>query len=88
MQKSIRGTTLSSMHPSQDENTFIQELVAQFLSHDGYVETAQAFAQEVKKENAALKKGRALPLQDYHVEEDVDAIHRQSKCTSRRVASR
>ena len=88
MQKSIRGTTLSSIHPSQDENTFIQELVAQFLSHDGYVETAQAFAQEVKKENAALKKGRALPLQDYHVEEDVDAIHRQSKCTSRRVASR
>lgn len=88
VKKSIKGTKLSSIHPSHDENAFIQELVAQFLTHDGYVETAQAFAQEVKKESAALKSGRPPPLQDYHVEEDVDAVNRQSKSLSVRIHGR
>lgn len=62
-----------------DESALLQELVAQFLSHDGYVETARAFAQEVAAESAALQKGEDGPLKKYEVEEDVEAIHRQSK---------
>ncbi|KAL1958827.1 hypothetical protein VTO42DRAFT_3664 [Malbranchea cinnamomea] len=77
VQKAIKETQLSNIHPSYDENTFIQKLVSQFLTHDGYVETAQVFAQEVKKEAAALKNGRAPPLQDHNVEQDIDAINRQ-----------
>jgi hypothetical protein len=57
----------------------LQELVAQFLAHDGYVETAHAFAQEVATETAALQSGHGAPLKKYEVEEDHHAVHRNSK---------
>jgi hypothetical protein len=75
----IRATKISSIHPPHDENTFLQELVAQFLTHDGYVETAQAFALEVKQEAMALQNNKSTLLQDFDVEEDINAINRQSK---------
>jgi len=55
-----------------------KSLVAQYLSHDGYVETARAFAGEVRAEAIALN-GRPEPkLEGYlSVEEDHDAINRQ-----------
>ena len=56
----------------------MHELVAQFLAHDGYVETARAFAEEVASESAALH-GRGESLKKYEVEEDLEAINRQSK---------
>jgi len=54
----------------------VQELVAQFLAHDGYVETARAFAEEVAAESASLQSGREPPK--YEVEEDLEAVNRQS----------
>lgn len=57
----------------------MQELVAQFLAHDGYVDTARAFAQEVATETLALQNGRNEPLKKYEVEEDREAINRNSK---------
>ena len=56
----------------------LQELVAQFLAHDGYVETARAFAEEVATETAALQTGQREPLKKYEVEEDREAINRNS----------
>jgi hypothetical protein len=56
----------------------LQELVAQFLAHDGYVETARAFAEEVATETAALQSGQREPLKKYEVEEDREAINRNS----------
>lgn len=56
----------------------LQELVAQFLAHDGYVETARAFAEEVATETAALESGQREPLKKYEVEEDREAINRNS----------
>ena len=56
----------------------MHELVAQFLAHDGYVETARAFAEEVASESAALH-GRGESLKKYEVEEDLEAINRQSE---------
>lgn len=53
--------------------------MAQFLAHDGYVETAHAFAQEVATETAALQSGHGAPLKKYEVEEDHHAVHRNSK---------
>lgn len=79
IQKEINSTDTSGLHPQLGEDELIQELVAQFLAHDGYVETARAFAREVKEESRALKNGRATPLKDYDTEEDLDAINRQSK---------
>lgn len=57
----------------------MQELVAQFLAHDGYVETARAFAEGVATETAALQNGQQDPLKKYEVEEDREAINRNSK---------
>lgn len=74
----IALTSTANLQPPLDENTLLQELVAQFLAHDGYVETARAFAEEVAAESTALENGRPTSLQKYEVEEDVEAVNRQS----------
>jgi len=43
------------------------------------VETARAFAEEVATEAAALQNGHQEPLKKYEVEEDREAINRNSK---------
>ncbi|KAF9886410.1 hypothetical protein FE257_011442 [Aspergillus nanangensis] len=73
----IRATSTESLQPPLDESSLLQELVAQFLAHDGYVETARAFAEEVAAESAALKSGHQEPLKKYEVEEDIEAVNRQ-----------
>ncbi|KKA18566.1 Ran-binding protein (RanBPM) [Rasamsonia emersonii CBS 393.64] len=69
-------TSAANLQPPLDETALVQELVAQFLAHDGYVETARAFAEEVKQENSSLQNGRR-PLNQYEAEEDLDATNRQ-----------
>ncbi|PLB49597.1 hypothetical protein P170DRAFT_447237 [Aspergillus steynii IBT 23096] len=73
----IRAINTANLQPPLDESALLQELVAQFLAHDGYVETARAFAEEVATESAALENGRQEPLKKYEVEEDVEAVNRQ-----------
>ncbi|PYH42206.1 putative Ran-binding protein (RanBP10) [Aspergillus saccharolyticus JOP 1030-1] len=73
----IALTSTASLQPPLDENALLQELVAQFLAHDGYVDTARAFAEEVAGESRALENGRPSSLQKYEVEEDVEAVNRQ-----------
>ena len=54
--------------------------MAQYLSHDGYVETARAFAKEVRAEARALKGTPEPKLEGYlSMEEDHDAMDRQRK---------
>ena len=79
VQYEINATPTSNLQPPLDESTLLQELVAQFLAHDGYVETARAFAEEVATETMALQNGRNEPLKKYEVEEDHEAINRNSK---------
>lgn len=74
----ISTTSIANLHPPFNDDKLLQELVAQFLAHDGYVETARAFAEEVAAESAALN-GRGDPLKKYEVEEDLEAINRQSR---------
>ena len=76
----ISLTSTANLQPPLDETALIQELVAQFLAHDGYVETARAFAEEVRQESSGLQNGRSRPLSQYEAEEDVDATNRQSRC--------
>ncbi|CAG8309963.1 unnamed protein product [Penicillium salamii] len=76
IQYEINATPTTNLQPPLDESTLLQELVAQFLAHDGYVETARAFAGEVASETLALQNGRNEPLKKYEVEEDHEAINR------------
>jgi Ran-binding protein 9/10 len=79
--KEIESTSLSSMrlNPPMDESTLVQELVAHFLAHDGYVETAKAFAEEVRAQRKPLHSDNGSTSKDFEVEEDYDAMNRQSK---------
>ncbi|KAJ6121389.1 SPla/RYanodine receptor SPRY [Penicillium capsulatum] len=76
IQEEINNTSTASLQPPLDETVLLQELVAQFLAHDGYVETARAFAEEVTTETTALSNGQDEPLKKYEVEEDREAINR------------
>lgn len=73
----INATDVSKLHPNLDENALLKELVAQFLAHDGYVETAKAFAEEVQAEVGTLKSGSTDYFDNFDVEEDIDAVNRQ-----------
>ncbi|KAF2259807.1 Ran-binding protein-like protein [Lojkania enalia] len=59
-----------------DESILIHDLVGQYLAHDGYVETARAFAEEVIEEARALT-GNDGELGYIEAAEDLDAINRQ-----------
>jgi hypothetical protein len=51
--------------------------VLQFLQHDGYVETARAFAEELHAEKSALRLAGEEPVQGINVRDDEDAHNRQ-----------
>jgi hypothetical protein len=78
IQAEINATSTDTLQPPLNESALLQELVAQFLAHDGYVETARAFAEEVATETTALQNGQREPLKKYEVEEDREAINRNS----------
>ncbi|WEW59838.1 hypothetical protein PRK78_005319 [Emydomyces testavorans] len=77
IEKAIKATDVSVLQPPLNETALLQELVAQFLAHDGYVETARAFAEEVRDETKALQNSGATVPKDYAVEDDADAVNRQ-----------
>ena len=77
----INAANTGSIQPPLDESALLHELVAQFLAHDGYVETARAFAEEVATETGALRNGQAEPLKKSEVEEDLEAINRNRMST-------
>ncbi|KAI9643906.1 hypothetical protein NHQ30_007257 [Ciborinia camelliae] len=63
--------------PPLCETELIQSLVLQFLTHDGYVETARAFADEVHSEKKALNMDPDVVIPGFDIKEDEDAGHRQ-----------
>jgi Ran-binding protein 9/10 len=79
--KEINGASLSGLRlgSAMDESTLAQELVAHFLAHDGYVETAKAFTQEIRAQARPLQSDKGRALVEAEVEEDHDAINRQSR---------
>jgi hypothetical protein len=54
-------------------------LVAQFLAHDGYVETAKAFMEEIQKEKESLNNGVPVATPVPPQRDDTDAVYRQSE---------
>lgn len=75
----VDETSIAGIQPPLDDVTLLQELVAQFLSQDGYYETARAFADEVRQESGSLDD---RPVFQYQQEQDVDATNRQSTSLS------
>jgi Ran-binding protein 9/10 len=73
----ISKTSVASLANGRTETEIIHGLIAQYLAHDGYVDTARAFAQEVRAEQQALSNGKMDPAADREPEEDVNAINRQ-----------
>ena len=71
---------VSKIHTNLNKDDLCKALVAQYLSHDGYVETAKAFAGEVRSEATALHGCPDSKLENLlSVEEDHDAVNRQRK---------
>lgn len=53
--------------------------VLQFLQHDGYVETARAFAEEINAEKKALSLDPNATIEGINVKDDEHANKRQRK---------
>lgn len=79
VENEIMATKPTSLRPPSDEDTLIQELVAHFLAHDGYVETAKAFASERRAASVALRGTQDSSPGAIEAEDDLDAVNRQSE---------
>lgn len=83
LQKQIDQTSTAGLHPNMDETALVQAIVAQYLAHEGYVETAEAFAQELHAESNSLKLNRSDDVvgsgSQFQLEPDVH--HRQGAST-------
>ena len=78
--KDIHSANVRRLHASLNKEELSKALVAQYISHDGYNETAKAFAQELRSENDSLRGTSNSSLDPYlAANEDRDAAHRQSK---------
>ncbi len=54
-----------------------EQQVLQFLQHDGYVETARAFAEEVQVQKQALSLDPDAQVEGINITDDEDANNRQ-----------
>ncbi len=73
------SASIANLHSHLDENSFVKELVAQFFGHDGFVETAKAFTDELRAESRALELDTDESQPTLSMEEDLDATNRQRK---------
>lgn len=72
----INDADVSMLHEGDNENTLVQRLVGQYLAHEGYVETARAFARDVHEQQLSVMGGsQAFAALDS--EEDIHAVNRQ-----------
>jgi hypothetical protein len=62
-----------------EETDTIHKLIGQYLAHDGYVETARAFADETIEEARALANDDDADIPYGEAVEDLDALNRQSR---------
>lgn len=62
------------------ETDLIQTLVLEFLQHDGYVETARAFAEDMRKQKQALNLDPSANVEGINIKDEEDANNRQRAC--------
>ncbi|KAI1453529.1 SPRY domain-containing protein [Annulohypoxylon moriforme] len=74
----IKRTSIEKLvSPPMGETELIQQLVLQFLQHDGYVETARAFAEEIHTEKQNLQIDQRTPVPGINIRDDENARRRQ-----------
>ncbi|KUI74076.1 Ran-binding protein 10 [Cytospora mali] len=77
LEEQIAQADTSKLAPPLDETEVIQQLVLQFLQHDGYVDTARAFAKELQTEKQALCLDPNTEVPGIDIRDDQDANNRQ-----------
>ncbi|KAH7325955.1 concanavalin A-like lectin/glucanase domain-containing protein [Stachybotrys elegans] len=77
VQRKIDKTSPMSLAAGMGETELIQTLVLQFLQHDGYVETARAFAEDIKVQKQALALDPSMHIEGMSFKDDEDAHNRQ-----------
>ncbi|KFY27615.1 hypothetical protein V493_03394 [Pseudogymnoascus sp. VKM F-4281 (FW-2241)] len=77
IEEQVAATSTANLAPPLDETSLIQSLVLQYLAHDGYVETAKAFSDEVRSEKQALNIGNKEEVKGFEFHDDGDASQRQ-----------
>ncbi|KAK5992403.1 Ran-binding protein 9 [Cladobotryum mycophilum] len=77
VQEAIENADTSQLEPGMSETDLIQSLVLQFLQHDGYVETARAFAEDMKLQKEALSLDPEATVPGVSIKDDEDANNRQ-----------
>ena len=78
LQDQISRENSSTLDQRQDESVLLQDLVAQYLAHDGFIETAKAFGDEVQSASSLLRP-RTSSSRTLEYKEDLNAINRQRK---------
>ncbi|KAJ8122457.1 hypothetical protein ONZ43_g1356 [Nemania bipapillata] len=78
IKQAISRTSIERLvSPRMNETELVQQLVLQFLQHDGYVETAQEFAREIRGEQQALNSDPNVTVLGINIKDDEDARQRQ-----------
>jgi hypothetical protein len=75
--KAIETTDTSTLVNGMNETDIIQALVLQFLQHDGYVETARAFAEDMRVQKETLNLDPNVRVAGVNIRDDEDANNRQ-----------
>lgn len=70
------GNGVDDLHPPDDEDALVHNLIGQYLAHEGYVETAKAFARDVHDRQQSLSS-EPKPFQLPDSEDDIHAFNRQ-----------
>jgi hypothetical protein len=81
--QAVIARTKSPSKVTADETQFIHQLIGQYLAHDGYVDTARAFSDEIIEEARALANDEDADIPYREAVEDLDALNRQSTSIQR-----
>lgn len=86
----IEATDTSRLEPGMSGTDLVQTLVLQFLQHDGYVETARAFAEDIRAQKEALNLDTSVSVEGINIKDDEDANNRQREpgCPARALRRR
>lgn len=82
VQEEISATITRGLEPRMTETDLVQALVLQFLQHDGYVETARAFAEDMRVQKEALNLDPQVQVPGINIRDDEDANNRQREYIS------
>lgn len=75
--KEIGAADTSQLEAGMSETDLIQSLVLEFLQHDGYVETARAFAEDMKTQRQALSLDPNAEVEGINIRDEEDSNNRQ-----------